>query len=321
MAMLTPPPSPAHPMTPPPPPPQERFWDETEFWCQAQVRWWATLRGQTLGRTIFGLMEMREALVDTVVLELKAVQRLAFVDMDYHSPDARATLEDVLAWLHRNRLELFSASDARTGTFTRRSRVRSLYGQDALRHALTPESALGAAVCAELAMGLFLRQLRQQRPAPPAGEGGGGGEAPARPPATVYGQLVAKDGEGRYALAERLRGEVTCYPNAVEALLGKGVWDVLDRAVNTFAKALGALEQKNELRLKAEQIVQDKFQVRRRGGGPCSLTGGGRGGGRGPPPPPTPPPPLPAEVGSRDEHQFAGHSTDAPRVGTMDRRR
>ena len=28
----------------------------------------------------------------------------------------------------------------------------------------------------------------------------------------------------------------------------------------------------------------------------------------------------PAEVGSRDEHQFAGHSTDAPRIGKMDRR-
>ncbi len=44
--------------------------------CQQQVRWWATLRGQTLGRTIFGLMEMREALVDLAYLELKA--RLLF---------------------------------------------------------------------------------------------------------------------------------------------------------------------------------------------------------------------------------------------------
>ena len=31
-------------------------------------------------------------------------------------------------------------------------------------------------------------------------------------------------------------------------------------------------------------------------------------------------PMRPAEVGSRDEHQFAGHSTDAPRVGKKDTR-
>ena len=47
-----------------------------------------------------------------------------------------------------------------------------------------------------------------------------------------------------------------------------------------------------------------------------------------PPHPPCTPNPVeprtpmrPAEVGSRDEHQFARHSTDAPHVGMMDRRR
>ena len=69
----------------------------------SQVRWWASLRGQTLGRTLFGLMEMREALVDVVFLELKALHGFAFKDVDYHMPNPRSSYEDILAWMQRNR--------------------------------------------------------------------------------------------------------------------------------------------------------------------------------------------------------------------------
>jgi len=65
-------------------------------WGQ-QVRWWATLRGQTLGRTVMGLMEMREAVVDLAFLELKAIHVHSFPDIDYHNPDPRSTYDDILA--------------------------------------------------------------------------------------------------------------------------------------------------------------------------------------------------------------------------------
>ena len=94
---------------------EEKLWNETEFWCQQQIRWWATLRGQTLGRTTFGLMEMRESLVDVVYLELKALQGFNFSDVDFHSPNNRSSYEDVIAWIQRNRYPLF-----RSGRYCRR---------------------------------------------------------------------------------------------------------------------------------------------------------------------------------------------------------
>ena len=84
---------------PPPPPPPP-----------LQVRWWASLRAQTLGRTVFGLMEMREALVDVVYLELKALERRTFLDVDYHGPNIRSTCDDIIAWIQRNRYPLLRKS-------------------------------------------------------------------------------------------------------------------------------------------------------------------------------------------------------------------
>ena len=67
------------------------------------------MRGQTLGRSMYGLMEMREALVDMVYQELKAFYSKDFVDVDYYPPTERARYDDVLAWIQRNRTLLFSS--------------------------------------------------------------------------------------------------------------------------------------------------------------------------------------------------------------------
>ena len=54
-------------------------------------------------------MEMREALVDLAYLELKCVSRCMFLDVDYMGPTERSRYDDVLAWLQRNRMMLFSS--------------------------------------------------------------------------------------------------------------------------------------------------------------------------------------------------------------------
>eukprot|EP00668_Euglena_longa_P002959 GGOE01003456.1.p1 GENE.GGOE01003456.1~~GGOE01003456.1.p1 ORF type:complete len:3098 (-),score=946.50 GGOE01003456.1:364-9156(-) len=88
--------------------PDQLRMQQLQYWCIQQVCWWATLRGQTLGKTVFGLMEMREALVDVAYHELKHFKHESYLDMDYKPPAAQARYEDVLSWLQRNRYPLFS---------------------------------------------------------------------------------------------------------------------------------------------------------------------------------------------------------------------
>ena len=75
---------------------------QLQFWCLQQVRWWATLRGQTLGKTVYGLMEMREGLGDVAYLELKQAQDKKFLDVDYQRPIPRSTSDEVMGWMERN---------------------------------------------------------------------------------------------------------------------------------------------------------------------------------------------------------------------------
>ena len=240
------------------------------------MRWWATLRGQTLGRTLFGLMEMREALVDVAYLELKALHQHSFLDMDYYSPNARSQADDVLAWLQRNRLELFRSTSLDMSPMLRRRRRSGRFHRDSTAF-VNKDAALGAVVCAELAMGCFLELLEA-------------GPPPGLVCRTPYGQLVARDADGRFVLPDLIWARAEPHMGAVEEGLGQQAASDLVLSLDRFREALEVLEVVNELRLKAEQIVQVLTP-----GAPSSTAAARRplrAGGLPSRPPPPPPPPA-----------------------------
>ena len=101
------------------------------------------MRAQTLGRTLFGLMEMREALVDVVYLELKSLCGHTYLDIDYHGPTSRSVADDVVAWMQRNRYPLFRHSTLqsrlqRGKSFVRRNRMKSVCGEVPLLPSFQP---------------------------------------------------------------------------------------------------------------------------------------------------------------------------------------
>ena len=219
------------------------------------MRWWATLRGQTLGRTLFGLMEMREALVDVTYLELKAVRGGAFLDVDYHAPTRRARYDEVLAWLQRNRYWLFSRRALlRDSVVMPHDTMQWLCGETALRKSVAKVEALATVVAAELASRCFLEHY--------------GAHAARDPAGAAYRALLARDADGEFWLPTLMLAEVEAHAGAMDQLLGEGSARALYGAVACLREALEALVQVGELRLMAEQLVADKFQVRRRDRGP-----------------------------------------------------
>ena len=224
---------------------------QVEFWAQQQVRWWATMRGQTLGRTLVGLMEMREALVDVVYLELKTVHNRSFLDVDYHAPSPRCRYDDVLAWLQRNRYHLFSRhANVESAVFFEAEDMTLLCPERALRKALSHNAALAVVLCAELACACFLEQYARCYRETAAGDS-----------VSAYELLLAKDDRGEFELPYLVSAKMNPHPDALEQLLGPTAKPQLRRALERFREALHDLEQVNELRTKAEHIVADKFQV------------------------------------------------------------
>ena len=206
------------------------------------------MRGQTLGRTLLGLMEMREALVDVAYLELKTVHSKGFLDVDYHNPSSRCRYDDVLAWLQRNRYHLFNRrANVANAIFFDPEDMTLLCPERALHKGLSHSSALAVVVCAELACACFLEQYALQTAF------GGRGSA--------YEVLMAKDKTGEFVLPYLVSPKMNPHPDTPEELLGPDAEPQLRQALGRFSEALHELEEANRLRTKAEQVVADKFQV------------------------------------------------------------
>jgi hypothetical protein len=218
--------------------------DKLQYWCEQQVRWWATMRGQTLGRSMYGLMEMREALVDMVYQELKAFYSKDFVDVDYYPPTERARYDDVLAWIQRNRTLLFS-SRALGMEVGNMEELKYLCGETCLQHALPKVESLSILVCSELALCCFIEEYQFHK-----------GKMNA------YNVLVQRDEEtGRYLLPGLVMGRLAEAMDSLNTLIGTRHVHWVMSGLSRFEVALGNLESHNALRLKADQITEDKFQL------------------------------------------------------------
>ena len=171
--------------------------------------------------------------------------------------------------------------------------LKFVCGEVALEHALPKSEALSIVICAELAMGCFLQHYRSQRDDP----------RKARSP---YQCLIAKDVTGEYLLPALVWARLKPHSDKLTTMIGAehAVW--VHKRLCALGASLYALERQNDLRLRAEQIVQDKFQVligaqvlalpcaclrwgggsgrgrnRGLGGGDIELVEGGWGGGEG----------------------------------------
>ena len=105
------------------------------------------------------------------------------------------------------------------------------------------DESLAIVVCAELAIGLFLERVAQ---------------SPDRP-GGAYDLLVERDASGDFTLLRSLEDKFSDREK-VEPLVGRFEEYVLD-CLERFGEALEELITSNELRMKADQIVHDKFQV------------------------------------------------------------
>ena len=189
-------------------------------------------------------MEMREALVDVVYLELKAQGFKSYPDVDYQGPTHRSRYDDVLAWLQRNRVMLFS--DRAMGmALGNPYELPFVCGETALEHALSKPEALSIIICAELAQSTFLQQYEFHD--------------------NPFELLVSKISErsDEYLLPALIRDLLRPEENikALDALIGAPWQHHMQRALRRFGEALGDLVEQNNLRLKADEIVADKFQV------------------------------------------------------------
>ena len=45
--------------------------------------------------------------MDLAFLELKALSKTVFMDIDYNTPSPRSSCDDIIAWIQRNRYPLF----------------------------------------------------------------------------------------------------------------------------------------------------------------------------------------------------------------------
>ena len=121
--------------------------------------------------------------------------------------------------------------------------------QDAMMKSMEKEESLAIVVCAELAMGCFLELMSSMQEPGPSRE------------QTPYEQLVRRAPEGGFLLPARIQAKTENSIDELEQMLGAEAEYMVQNALDRFSSALHALIETNRLRLRAEQIVQDKFQV------------------------------------------------------------
>uniref|UniRef100_A0A7S1JEU0 GH16 domain-containing protein n=1 Tax=Eutreptiella gymnastica TaxID=73025 RepID=A0A7S1JEU0_9EUGL len=213
-----------------------------QFWCMSQIRWWCTLRGQTLGRTLYGLMEMREALVDSTFLELKALHHLVFVNVDYHLPNWRSRYDEILAWILRNRYHLFSIY-AGCGPWE----MKYVSGELALHNFLDKPKALACVVIAEVAMACFLDYYKHH--------------VKTEPHTPAYHLLRNRTPEGLYVLPCMIFAKCRPHMVALSSFIGGDFEELLIQALQRLTNSLEDMELANLMRAKADQVVAEKFQV------------------------------------------------------------
>ena len=129
-------------------------------------------------------------------------------------------------------------------TLVRRSRMKSVCGEDAMLKSMEKEESLAIVVCAELTMGCFLELVAR---GPEAGPSRG---------RTPYDELVREAAEGGFLLPHLVHERVRRDLQAVAGLLGAHAEYMVLQAMHRFGNALHALCETRELRLKAEQIVR-----------------------------------------------------------------